>query len=61
MNNIKGYKVVNYNAWESIPDIFTRIKDAKEAKKNWKFKDGAVIDYFNSKNKTSKIMVENNA
>ncbi len=60
MNKIKGYKVVNYNAWSSLPDIFVKIKDAKEAKRNWYLGDGAVIEYFNSKNRKAKIMVERN-
>ena len=61
MNNMKGYKVVNYNAWSALPEIFVKIKDAKDAKKAWNLGDGAVIEYFNQKNRKAKVMVERHA
>lgn len=48
---MKGYKVVNYNKWKSIPDIYSTIKEAKKAKKDWCFGNDAVIEYFNSGHK----------
>jgi hypothetical protein len=53
---MKGYKVVNFDKWTSIPDIFTSLRAAKEAKEKWEFKDKAVIEYFNSKQPKSKII-----
>ena len=58
MDNMKGYKVVNYNLWQSLPEIFAKIRDAKVAKKKWVLGDGAVIEYFNQKNRRAKVMVE---
>jgi hypothetical protein len=55
---MKGYKVVNYVRWESLPNIFVRIKDAKEAKKNWKFGNDAIIEYFNSRKNRVKQFVD---
>jgi len=47
---MKGYKVVNYKHWTSIPDIFTKLKKAREEKEKWEFGKDAVIEYFNSNN-----------
>ena len=55
---MKGYKIVNYVRWESLPDIFTKLKDAKKAKKDWKFGTDAIIEYFNSKNNRVKQFVD---
>ena len=55
-----GYKVVNYNVWEALPDIFDTIKDAKDAKSKWCFKDGAIIEQFKSKNNKAKRIFERN-
>ena len=46
---MKGYKVVNYDLWESLPDIFNSIDEAKKARKKWKNGKGAIIEQFNSK------------
>lgn len=53
---MKGFKVVNYNEWVSIPDIFGTVYDAKVARDSWKYKKGSVIESFNSKNKYAKII-----
>ena len=53
---MKGYKVVNYDKWTSLPEIFKTLKDAKEAKNNCTLGKDTVIEYFNSKNKKSKII-----
>ena len=55
---MKGYKVVSYVRWESLPDIFTKLKEAREAKKNWEFGDDAIIEYFNSRNNKVKQFVD---
>ena len=54
--NLRGYKVVNYSDWSSLPEIFDGIDQAKEAKSNWKYGKNAVIEYFNSKNKRVKTI-----
>jgi len=54
--SFRGYKVVNYEVWESLPDIFSSIKDAKKAKNEWDLGKNAVIESFNSKNKKTKII-----
>ena len=46
---MKGYKVVNYEKWVSLPDIFSTPKEAKDAKKVWKFGKDAVVEFFISK------------
>jgi len=48
---MKGYKVVNYNKWKSIKDIFSTIKEAKKARDEWRFCNDAIIEYFNSGHK----------
>lgn len=50
-----GFKVVNYHRWESLPDIFTSITEAKGAKKEWKWGEGAVIEQFNSKSNSVRV------
>ena len=55
---MKGYKVVSYVHWESLPDIFTKLKDAREAKNNWKFGEDAIIEYFNSRKNRVKQFVD---
>ena len=44
---MKGYKVVNYNLWESLPDIFTTISEAKKARDKWDKKNHSVIEQLN--------------
>lgn len=53
---MKGFKVVNYDKWVSIPDIFANLRLAKDAKSGWKFGQGAVIEYINSKSNKAKII-----
>ncbi len=59
MNNLKGYKVVNYDKWVSLPEIFSTLKEAKIAKENTNFGKDTVIEYFNSKNNKSKRFFDN--
>lgn len=53
---MKGYKVVNYHEWMSIFDIFTTLAEAKQARADWKYKKGSVIESFNSKSKFVKTI-----
>jgi hypothetical protein len=53
---MKGYKVVNYDKWQSIPIIFPNLKKAREAKKDWKLGQKAIIEYFNSKANRAKVI-----
>lgn len=46
---MKGYKVVNYDKWVSLPDIFPTLKLAREAKAEWHLGAKAIIESFNSK------------
>ncbi len=56
---IKGYKVVNYDKWISLPEIFGTLKEAKDAKSNTSFGKGTIIEYFNSRNSKAKRFVDN--
>ena len=53
---MKGYKVVSYNEWCSLPEIFSTLKEAKEAKAKWRLGEKAVIENFNSKSSRAKII-----
>ena len=53
---MKGYKVVNYDKWTSLPDIFPTLKKAREAKDEWPFGAKAIIEYFNSKANRVKVI-----
>ena len=53
---MKGYKVVNYNKWSSLPDIFPNIKLAKEARDKWEYADGSIIEFFNSRSRKAKVL-----
>jgi hypothetical protein len=54
---MKGFKVVNYDVWKSLPEIFNTVKEADEKSKNWEWVDGAVIEEVNS-NKRSRNIVK---
>lgn len=58
MKGWKGYKVVNYNEWSNIPDIFTNLNDAKEAREKWEFKKGSVIEQVGTKMRRAKVVVK---
>ena len=53
---MKGYKCVNYNEWCSLPEIFSTLKEAKEAKAKWRLGEKAVIENFNSKSSRANII-----
>jgi len=53
---MKGYKVVNYDKWQSLPEIFPNLKKAREAKKGWYLGTKAIIEYFNSKANRAKVI-----
>lgn len=53
---MKGYKVVSYDKWVSLPEIFGSLKDAKAAKAAWHLGDRAVIESFNSKSSRVKVI-----
>lgn len=53
---LKGYKVVNYDKWKSLPDIFPNLKEAREAKIGWKYETKAIIEYFNSKTNRARVI-----
>lgn len=53
---MKGYKVVCYDKWQSLPEIFFNLKSAREAKKNWILGEKAIIEYFNSKSTKQKVI-----
>lgn len=53
----KGFKVVNYDKWLSLPDIFSNVKEARQAREKWKFGEGAVIESFNPKSSKAKIIL----
>lgn len=53
---MKGYKVVNYDKWTSLPEIFPSLRKAREAKGQWKFGQKAIIEYFNSKARRAKVI-----
>lgn len=53
---MKGYKVVCYDKWESLPEIFGNLKEAREAKDKWVLGDKAVIESFSSKSSRAKII-----
>ncbi|MCK5017833.1 MAG: hypothetical protein KAS32_12290 [Candidatus Peribacteraceae bacterium] len=54
---MKGYKVVNYDKWASLPEIFMDLKSAKEAKKNWpELGPRAIIEYFNSRGNRARVI-----
>lgn len=53
---MKGYKVVNYDKWTSLPEIYPNLKKAREAKKGWDFGQKAIIEYFNSKANRAKVI-----
>lgn len=53
---MKGYKVVNYDKWQSLPDIFSNLKTARAAKKEWELGEKAIIEYFNSKSTRQKVI-----
>jgi len=54
----KGYKVVNYREWKNIPDIFTNLADAEEARDKWEFKVGSVIEQVGTKMRRAKVVVK---
>ena len=54
--SMKGYKVVNYDKWVSLPEIFSSPREAKEAKSKWHLGGQAVIESFNSKSPKAKII-----
>lgn len=58
MKTFKGYKVVNYGEWCNIPDIFTSLEKAKEARDEWEFKEGSVIEQIGSKMRRAKVIVK---
>jgi len=51
---MKGYKVINYDKWTSLPEIFTTLREAKEAKKTSTLGKNTVVEYFNSRNTRAK-------
>jgi len=53
---MKGYKVVNYDKWTSLPEIFPNLKKARESKAVWQFGGKAIIEYFNSKSNRAKVI-----
>lgn len=54
--SFRGFKVVCYDKWDSLPDIFNNLRAAKEAKQKWSLGDKAVIEYINSKSSKAKII-----
>jgi len=56
---MKGFKVVNYNEWSSLPDIFTTMSQAKRGLESWKYSRGAVIESFNQKVKFTRTVFYN--
>ena len=56
--SMRGFKVVNYDKWTSLPEIFSNIKDAKDAKASWHLGEKAVIESFNSKSNRAKVIKE---
>ena len=57
MKGWKGYKVVNYSEWANIPDIFTNLYDAKEARDKWEHKSGSVIEQIGTRMRRAKVVV----
>ena len=57
MKGFKGYKVVNYSEWSNIPDIFTNLSDAKEAREKWEYKSGSVIELIGTRMRRAKVVV----
>lgn len=55
---MRGFKVVNYDKWISLPEIFNNLKDAREAKEKWHLGEKAVIESFNSKSNRAKVIKE---
>ena len=53
---MKGYKVVNYSVWESLPEIFNSVKEAEEKAKDWKYFKGSVVEAFDSSKKSPKVV-----
>jgi hypothetical protein len=53
---MKGYKVVSYDKWSALPEIFSTLREAKEAKAKWHLGDRAVIESFNSKSSRAKVI-----
>ncbi len=53
----KGYKVVNYSEWANLPDIFTSLAEAKEARERWEYKVGSVIEQIGTKMRRAKVIV----
>jgi len=53
---VKGYKCINYHEWASLPDIFSTLREAKDAKVKWRLGDRAVIESFNSKSSRAKVI-----
>ncbi len=57
MKGFKGYKVVNYAEWCNIPDIFSNVKDARDARDKWEFNKGSVIEQIGSRMRRAKVVV----
>lgn len=53
---MKGYKVVNYDKWISLPEIFTTLRQARDAKAGWELGPKAIIESFNSKANRAKVI-----
>ncbi len=53
---LKGYKVVNYSAWCSLPDIFNTVSDAEKVSEGWKHRKGAVIERISPFQRETKII-----
>jgi len=53
---MKGYKVVSYDKWSALPEIFSTLREAKDAKAKWHLGDRAVIESFNSKSSRAKVI-----
>jgi len=57
MKGFKGYKVVNYREWVNIPDIFSTISEAIEARDKWEYKVGSVIEQIGTKMRRARVVV----
>jgi hypothetical protein len=55
---MKGYKVINYAEWTSLPEIFNTVNEAKQAKDKWQLGGKAVIESFNSKSNRARVIKE---
>jgi len=58
MKNWKAFKVVNYSEWCNIPELFTNIDDAKEAREKWEYKEGSVIEQVGPKMRKAKMILK---